>query len=81
MIGEQGNRRTGRQENDPSQDSDRAASMCYVASMRPLRLAAFVSALSVLSAALVQSSEPSVAWPQFRGPSGAGILSEGKLPV
>lgn len=55
--------------------------MCYVASMRPLRLAAFVSALSVLSAALVQSSEPSVAWPQFRGPSGAGILSEGKLPV
>jgi outer membrane protein assembly factor BamB len=46
--------------------------------------------LSVLSAALVRSepsaalvsgSEPSIAWPQFRGPSGAGILSDGKLPT
>jgi outer membrane protein assembly factor BamB len=30
--------------------------------------------------ALVIGSEPSVAWPQFRGPSGAGIF-EGKLPT
>ena len=36
---------------------------------------------SVLSVALVTGSEPSVAWPQFRGPSGAGVLSEGKLPT
>ncbi len=33
------------------------------------------------SVALVYSSEPSVAWPQFRGPAGAGILDEGKLPT
>ncbi|HUQ86977.1 MAG TPA: PQQ-binding-like beta-propeller repeat protein [Vicinamibacterales bacterium] len=30
--------------------------------------------------ALVLRSEPSVAWPQFRGPSGAGIF-DGKLPT
>jgi outer membrane protein assembly factor BamB len=41
----------------------------------------FVSALLVPSAALVFGSEPSVAWPQFRGPAGAGILTEGKLPT
>ena len=34
----------------------------------------------MLSVALV-TSEPSVAWPQFRGPSGAGILTDGKLPT
>ena len=38
------------------------------------------SVLSALSVALVIGSEPSVAWPQFRGPSGAGIF-EGKLPT
>jgi outer membrane protein assembly factor BamB len=38
------------------------------------------SALSVLSVALVMGSEPSAAWPQFRGPAGAGIF-EGKLPT
>ena len=37
-----------------------------------------LSKLSVPSVALV--SEPSVAWPQFRGPAGAGIF-EGKLPT
>ncbi len=37
--------------------------------------------LLVLSAALVTGAEPSVAWPQFRGPAGAGILAEGKLPT
>jgi outer membrane protein assembly factor BamB len=38
---------------------------------------------SLLSAALVIASapEPSVAWPQFRGPSGAGVLTEGTLPT
>jgi len=38
------------------------------------------SVLSALSVALVIGSEPSVAWPQFRGPAGAGIF-EGKLPT
>ncbi len=33
------------------------------------------------SAALVFGSEPFVAWPQFRGPGGAGVLGEGKLPT
>ena len=37
-----------------------------------------LSKLSVPSVALV--SEPSVAWPQFRGPAGAGIFN-GKLPT
>jgi outer membrane protein assembly factor BamB len=39
-----------------------------------------VLSCSALSVALVIGSEPSVAWPQFRGPSGAGIF-EGKLPT
>lgn len=34
---------------------------------------------SVLSVAL--GSVPSVAWPQFRGPAGSGVLSEGTLPT
>ena len=38
------------------------------------------SVLSALSVALVIGSEPSVAWPQFRGAAGAGIF-EGKLPT
>jgi outer membrane protein assembly factor BamB len=58
--------------------------------MRPLvSMAVLASVLSVLSAALVSSelsvalasSEPSMAWPQFRGPAGAGVLSEGRLPT
>lgn len=44
-------------------------------------VAPLVSVLSALSVALVFGSEPSVAWPQFRGPSGAGILIDGKLPT
>jgi outer membrane protein assembly factor BamB len=56
--------------------------MCYVPRMRRGTLLAIsVSVLSVPSAALVLASAPSVAWPQFRGPSGAGILAEGKLPT
>src|SRR5687768_12846684 len=39
----------------------------------------FSSSVSVPSAAL--GSEPSVAWPQFRGPAGAGVLAAGKLPI
>ncbi|HYE84887.1 MAG TPA: PQQ-binding-like beta-propeller repeat protein [Vicinamibacterales bacterium] len=35
----------------------------------------------MLSVALVFGSDESVAWPQFRGPSGAGILADGKLPT
>ncbi len=41
----------------------------------------YSSVLSVLSVAVALASEPSVAWPQFRGPSGAGILDDGKLPT
>jgi outer membrane protein assembly factor BamB len=32
-------------------------------------------------AAAVVSTAPSVAWPQFRGPSGAGVLGDGTLPT
>ena len=54
--------------------------MWYVPAMRRRMLIVMICAvLSVPSAALV--SEPSVAWPQFRGPSGAGILTDGKLPT
>src|SRR5512134_2395399 len=48
--------------------------------MRRLALALMLSVASVSSAAL-GSSEPSIAWPQFRGPAGAGILADGKLPT
>jgi outer membrane protein assembly factor BamB len=44
-------------------------------------LAVVVSVLSVLSVALVIAAEPPVAWPQFRGPGGAGVLSDGRLPT
>jgi len=48
---------------------------------RNLLTVLIVSALSVPSVALVLASEPSMAWPQFRGPSGAGILRDGTLPT
>ena len=53
--------------------------MCYVRNMRLKTIATLLCVLSAPSAALV-SSEPSVAWPQFRGPAGAGIF-DGKLPT
>ena len=40
-----------------------------------------VISFSALSVALGNAVEPSVAWPQFRGPGGAGILRDGKLPM
>ena len=49
--------------------------------MRRLLTALGFSVSSVLSVALVFGAEPPVAWPQFRGPGGAGILIEGKLPT
>ena len=56
--------------------------MWYVLEMRRRTLVVLIcSVLSVPSAALVLGAEPSVAWPQFRGPWGAGILSDGKLPT
>ncbi len=48
--------------------------------MRLRTLAVVVSVLAVPTTALVSGSEPAVAWPQFRGPSGSGIF-EGKLPT
>jgi outer membrane protein assembly factor BamB len=41
---------------------------------------ALVLALAVLSTLQVRSA-PAVAWPQFRGPGGAGILDDAKLPI
>jgi outer membrane protein assembly factor BamB len=42
--------------------------------------------VSILIAFAIASSgisarAPEIAWPQFRGPAGSGILSEGKLPI
>ena len=54
--------------------------MCYVAPMRRSLFIVVLSVLSAPSAALVFTSEPSVAWPQFRGPAGSGIF-DGKLPT
>jgi outer membrane protein assembly factor BamB len=36
--------------------------------------------ISAIAIAL-EAREPELAWPQFRGPSGAGILGDGKLPT
>ena len=33
------------------------------------------------SSAALKSAEPSVAWPQFRGPAGSGVLDSAKLPT
>jgi hypothetical protein len=30
---------------------------------------------------MVHGRAPELAWPQFRGPQGAGVLPEGKLPT
>src|SRR5687768_6843789 len=52
--------------------------MCYVRRMRQFVL------MSVLVAAGVQAVDgraPALEWPQFRGPQGAGILADGKLPT
>lgn len=46
--------------------------------MRHILLVAVV-ALAVGSPA--QSRAPEMAWPQFRGPAGAGVLTEGSLPI
>lgn len=47
--------------------------------MRRLTLLCLVSVLAV-PAALVVGAEPPLAWPQFRGPQGGGILADGTLP-
>lgn len=46
------------------------------------RLWTLVAALALATLVSVQARRaPDVAWPQFRGPAGAGILSDGKLPT
>ena len=46
-----------------------------------MRRAIALSAISAFSVAVLTAAEPSVSWPQFRGPSGAGVLDEGTLPT
>ena len=41
----------------------------------------FVFTIIVVAGISVQGRAPELAWPQFRGPSGAGILTDGKLPT
>jgi outer membrane protein assembly factor BamB len=41
----------------------------------------FVLFAIVLGSTTLVGRAPELAWPQFRGPSGAGILSDGKLPT
>jgi outer membrane protein assembly factor BamB len=41
----------------------------------------FVAFAIVAAVIAVHGGEPEIAWPQFRGPSGAGILIDGKLPT
>ena len=41
----------------------------------------FVFTVFVIAGISLQGRAPELAWPQFRGPSGAGILSDGKLPT
>jgi outer membrane protein assembly factor BamB len=46
--------------------------------MRRMNLVAF---LAVAVGAHLYGRAPELAWPQFRGPAGAGILTDGKLPT
>ena len=41
----------------------------------------FVTFLAVAVGTHVDGRAPELAWPQFRGPAGSGVLSEGKLPT
>ena len=45
--------------------------------MRRLCLTAAV----VLSASILNARAPAIAWPQFRGPMGSGVLTDGRLPT
>jgi len=45
-----------------------------------MRRVAILIAFAALSVG-ISARAPEIAWPQFRGPSGAGILSAGKLPT
>ena len=45
-----------------------------------MRRASILIVFAVLSIG-ISARAPEIAWPQFRGPSGAGILSAGKLPT
>ena len=40
-----------------------------------------VLSIVLISGSLANGRAPELAWPQFRGPSGTGILSDGKLPT
>src|SRR5688572_32493422 len=46
-----------------------------------MRLMILVSFLAAAVGTHVYGRAPELAWPQFRGPAGAGILSDGKLPT
>ena len=52
--------------------------MCYVQRMRHLIL---VTLLAVAIGTQLYGRAPDLAWPQFRGPAGAGVLEAGKLPI
>ena len=54
------------------------ASVCYGFSMRRILV---LAALLVACVPFVHGRAPALAWPQFRGPQGAGVLSDGKLPM
>ena len=45
-----------------------------------MRQLSILAAFAILSIG-IGARAPEIAWPQFRGPSGAGILSAGKLPT
>ena len=45
-----------------------------------MRRLSFLAALAIASIS-ISARAPEIAWPQFRGPAGAGILIDGKLPT
>jgi outer membrane protein assembly factor BamB len=46
-----------------------------------MRRITFVTILAIAIGSQLHGKGPELAWPQFRGPSGAGVLSEGRLPI
>ena len=46
-----------------------------------MRHICLVGFLAIAVGLQLHGRAPELAWPQFRGPQGAGILAEGKLPT
>ena len=53
----------------------------WCATFVPMRQLAVVTFVVCALMSMVHGRAPELVWPQFRGPQGAGVLPEGKLPT